>query len=276
MAVQGQGRLYLGAVSLNNSGILLAERGHYRQALMVLRDSMSAMREASSMRSGVIGADVDRKAPPSPTNGSARARSAQSAVGLEGMLRRASRFVMDPVASAAARRVSVQSHVLDVDGSRFRTEEGEGRSAAATTAPPLALIRIDAARARDCAVDGGSGDEIDLEAIAILHNFAVLPLLLPFEEQRLRRIAAYIADLALCFVQGFLSGDVASAAAPRDPNAATTVLQMSVVVARCSSQLHMELGEFEEASRALSHIRAYEEAVVEASRHVDTQHAKAA
>jgi hypothetical protein len=193
---------------------------------------------------------------------------------------------MDPVASAAAHRVCVQSQVLDVDASRFRTEDGEGRSASATATAttPLALIRIDAARARDCAVDGGSGADIDLEAITILHNFAVLTLLLPFKEQRLRRIAANIADLALSFVQGCLCGDVPSTAAPRDPNAAITMLQMSVRVARCRFRLHMELGEVEEAWRTLRRIRAYEEAAVEASlRHEDfflgrlsTPHAKAA
>jgi hypothetical protein len=267
--LQGQERLYLGAVSLNNTGILLAERGHYRQALMVLRDSMSAMREASLLvRPSVVGEVGDRKASLSPTLGSARARSEHRTLGLDGMLRRASRFAMKSANSATAphaHRISVGALVLDADAPRIRTKIGSDPPAATavTTIPdPLALIRIDAALLRDSTADGRQGAETDLEAIAVLHNFAVLTLLLPFEEQRLRRIAVSISGLALGFVRGALCGDAASATGARDPNVTFAMLQLSAMVARCNFRLHLELGNVEEARRSLISIRAAEEAVV--------------
>ena len=164
---QGPERWYLGAVSLNNSGVALVERGRYLQALTVLQDSMFAMRVVTTAPP-----QRRRGAPASNESGNGPADSAgaksRQQLGLDGMLQRASRLVRDSASTGrGGSSFRLESEVLDVDVPHLAVM----RDSSATAGPALTLLRIDATRGPDFEECDGAGPV--LESIAVLHNFAV-------------------------------------------------------------------------------------------------------
>jgi hypothetical protein len=281
--MQGRDRSYLGAVALNNAAVLLLERGQCRHALTVLQDAMFAMREVI-MSTTPTGVDHQQKGQANPTQGPAAsmARQAQESLGLDGMLQRASSYVLESAAAydPQARPFMIESTVLDMDAPRLRMREGGDAPEAYVT-----LIRIDATHCHDAMVSNDeNGNVPGVESIAILHNFAAATLLLPPSEQGLRRRAVGITAAAFGFAHGILRGDYASGRATTagGPVATLTVLQMSAMVATCNFQLHVDLGHVAEALRSRDHLRVVQSALAEEMRSTDfwewhsILHAKAA
>jgi hypothetical protein len=245
--IQGRERWYFAAVSLNNSAILLAERGQYRRALSVIQDSMFAIREATL--DPCKSSDIDiREMKSTCMHGSLGRRSGrQGSLAAEGMLNRASRFVMDlDVPSAeipsVPPRIEIESQVLDVDVPNLETKRGTFPDAT------LRLLRIDDPACHDAADSSPVG--YNLASISIVNNYAVIALLHPLAEQGLRIRAAHVAHRAFHFACSLLVGKHASKGGPV---AAFAALQLTVMVAQCTYQLHVELGDCWAAWTSLNH-----------------------
>jgi hypothetical protein len=250
--MEGRERWYSAAVSLNNSAILLVERGQQRKASAVLHDSMLAILEATLAPSGSC--IDDRESPLTYMKGP---RSGQhGTLELEGALNRASRYVMDSATSSAkskfAPRVEVEFHVLDMDVPRL-VMKGERFPAAVLT-----LLRIDAPRFHDLSND--STIESHLAMLCILYNFAAATLLHPLAEQGLRRRAVNVIDRAFHITYSFLVGNFAAVGGPCMTLAA---LQLSTMMAQCHYQLQVELGDCSEAWNSLSHYHLLQRALAE-------------
>jgi hypothetical protein len=268
--MQGQERWYFAAVSLNNSAILLVERGQYRRASTVLHDSMLAILEATLVpSSGSVddreSASMHRKEPGSVEQGT---------LALEGALSRASRFVMDSAPSSTdskrAPRVDIEFRVLDVDAPRLVMKSGRFPSAT------LTLLRIDAPRYHDIADENTI--ESHLAFLSILYNFAAAALLHPLAEQELRHRAVNVINRAFHIAYSFLGNFAASGG----PFLGLVALQLSTMMAQCHYQLHVDLGDSREAWNSLSHYQLVHLAMAEETQYSNPleglckPHAKAA
>jgi hypothetical protein len=250
--MEGRERWYSAAVSLNNSAILLVERGQYRRASAVLHDSMLAILEATLAPSG--SSIDDRESPLAYMRG---LRSGQRCtLALEGALNRASRYVMDSATSSAnskrAPRVEIEFHVLDMDVPRLVMKSGSFPAAV------LTLLRIDAPRFHDLSNDNTI--ESHLAMLSILYNFAATALLHPLAEQGLRHRAVNVINRAFHIAYSFLVGNFAAIGGPFMTLAA---LQLSSMMAQCHYQLHVELGDCSEAWNSLSHYHLLQRALAE-------------
>jgi hypothetical protein len=258
--MQGRERWYSAAVSLNNSAILLAERGQYRRALAVIQDSMLAIREATldphmcSDIKGRVSTSEYMK-----VSGGQRF-GPLGALAVEDMLNRASRFVIDsavlPADCQTARtRIKIESQLLDVEVPHpLATQSARFPHAA------LCLLRLDDSACHDGADhhDGSSPAGVNLASISIVHNYAVIVLLHPVAEQSLRIRAANVAHRAFHFSYSLLVGKHAMKGGPL---AAFVALQLSVMVAQVAYQLHVELGDCRGAWNALNHYRFVQRAL---------------
>jgi hypothetical protein len=278
MQEQQRQRYYFGALSLNNSAIVLLERGRNCQALAVLQDAMFAMREVTQHRSRPT---LDDPTAPAPAHDLLDA--AQRDANLQSMLRDASRYVMDSAPAVPLRvypGVRISSHVLDMDMPELST-----RDRGLPSVTDVTLIRIEATQCRDFdtfheGLQGGNEEEDEdddgpqLESIAILHNFAAASRLHPLAEQELRRRAVTVTHLAYCLSCRSLQGGgdrfmQAAAAAPPamapppgiGPFLEQAMLRISLMLIRCNYQLCVDLGDCDAAWKSLHQYRAFQRAL---------------
>jgi hypothetical protein len=269
--MQGQERLYFAAVSLNNSAILLVERGQYRRASTVLHDSMLAILEATLVPSSCSVDDRESTSMYMKGPGSVE----RGTLALEGAVSRASRFVMDSAPSSTdskrAPRVDIEFHVLDVDAPRLAMKSGRFPSAT------LTLLRIDAPRYHEIADENTI--ESHLALLSILYNFAAAALLHPLAEQDLRHRALNVINRAFHIAYSFLVGNFAASGGPF---LGLVALQLSTMMAQCHYQLHVDLGDSREAWNSLSHYQLVHLAMAEETQYSNPleglckPHAKAA
>jgi hypothetical protein len=290
MQEQQRQRYYFGALSLNNSAVVLLERGRNCQALAVLQDAMFAMREVTQHRSSNPPIDDPTapaaSRPSAPTLGRMTDAAHREAT-LAEMLRVASRLVMDSASApvpppSAYPGVRISTHVLDVDMPELST-----RDRGLPSVTDVTLIRIEATQCRDFDTfpkelqdndneeddDEDDEDEDDdgpqLESIAILHNFAAASRLHPLVEQDLRRRAVTVTHLAYCLSCRFLQGgggggpSVAPAIAPPGigPFLEQAMLRISLLLIRCNYQLCVDLGDCDAAWRSLHQYRTFQTAL---------------
>jgi hypothetical protein len=274
-------------VSLNNAAIALMERGRCCQALAVMRGALRAMKmvtelaarpaatreaEAESWRSSKDVFQIRRGG--SVAVASSRLTSgargvASESFDVEGLLKQASRYVLESCQPVAVTTTSmpVVSRNLALDCPVLDLKRDDTDPSSYSTAT---LIRIEVSAHPMLA----EGDSPDLESAVVLYNSALVILLrlssLPDvvdsnDNASLRRTALSLLGLASIVAARLLQGH--AGAFERDcPNRMLdriAIIQMILLVSRWAYRIHADLGEDEEAARAMDRFRAAQEALME-------------